>query len=124
MMYEDEIRERLTRLAVEVLEICDLLDSQPRGKEYVDKILRTGTAWVPHYAEAVVAESDMELVLKLGLVVRDVAATLACLKEIEKVGLLYPETLWHIQDECRALSRVISDRRKRSLENMVRTAGR
>jgi four helix bundle protein len=66
----DDIEERLVSFAVQVLELCERLPKSPAGTHLSGQLLRSGTAGAPNYAEARAAESAVDFIHKLGIVLK------------------------------------------------------
>jgi four helix bundle protein len=102
----DDIQERLVRLAVDVVRICDNLPSSSGGGQIASQLLRSGTAPAPNYAEARGAESDKDFIHKLKVVLKELNECLVWLAMIQEGQLLSGANLTKVQEECTALCRI------------------
>ena len=64
----DDIEARLVGFAVGVLALCERLPKASEGTNIANQLLRSGTAGAPNYAEARAAESAVDFIHKLGIV--------------------------------------------------------
>ena len=104
----DDIQERLIRLAVALVRICDQLPETRTGGHVASQLLRSGTSPAPNYAEARGAESDKDFIHKLGIVLKELNESLVWLNIIERSAMLPQEDLTpqgrmhhDVQNHCR-----------------------
>ena len=72
----DELEERLIDFAVRIIKLSASLPKTPAGKHIAGQILRSGTSPAPNYGEARGAESHADFVHKLGVVLKELSASL------------------------------------------------
>ena len=104
----DDLQERLVRMAVALVRICDQLPETLAGKHIASQLLRSGTSPAPNYAEARGAESDKDFMHKLKIVLKELNECLVWLAVIEEAESLQPKTLLQVREECTALCRIIA----------------
>lgn len=102
----DDIQERLVRLAVQLVRICDKIPETRTGGHIASQLLRSGTSPAPNYAEARGAESDKDFVHKLKVVLKELNESLVWLSIIREGEMLEPEELQKADEECTALCRI------------------
>ena len=116
----DDIEERLVRMAVHVLEICDDLPGSAAGSHISDQLLRSGTAGAANYAEARAAESPADFVHKLGVVLKELNESRVWLELILERRLLDPERVRSVFEECVVLSKITAASRRTAALNAGR----
>jgi four helix bundle protein len=104
----DDIQERLVRLAVALVQICDRLPETRAGGHIASQLLRSGTSPAPNYAEARGAESDRDFVHKLKVVLKELNESLVWLSVIQEGNLLQHDSLSAVREECTVLCRIIA----------------
>jgi len=104
----DDIQERLIRLAVALVRICDQLPETRTGGHVASQLLRSGTSPAPNYAEARGAESDKDFIHKLGIVLKELNESHVWLNIIERSAMLPQEDLTHLREECTTMCRIIA----------------
>ncbi len=102
----DDIQQRLVRLAVMLVHICDKLPDTRTGGHIALQLLRSGTSAAPNYAEARGAESDKDFVHKLKIVLKELNESLVRLCLVKEAGLLKGDELLQATNECTALCRI------------------
>ncbi len=102
----DDIQERLVRLAVTLIKICDRLPETRAGGHIASQLLRSGTSPAPNYAEARGAESDRDFVHKLKVVLKELNESLVWLSVIDEGDLLPDASLDKVKEECTVLCRI------------------
>jgi four helix bundle protein len=104
----DDLQERLVRLAVAIVKICDQLPETRAGGHIASQLLRSGTSPAPNYAEARGAESDKDFVHKLKVVLKELNESLVWLAVIQEGGLLPKDTIDQAREESTVLCRIIA----------------
>jgi four helix bundle protein len=102
----DDIQERLVRLAVDLVKICDQLPETRAAVHIASQLLRSGTSPAPNYAEARGAESDKDFVHKLKVVLKELNESLVWLAIIQEGEMLPKGTVDRVREECTALCRI------------------
>jgi len=102
----DDIQERLVRLAVSLVRICDKLPNTKSGGHIASQLLRSGTSPAPNYAEARGAESDKDFVHKLKVVLKELNECLVWLTIIRQGELCVDESIRKVEEECTVLCRI------------------
>jgi four helix bundle protein len=116
----DDIEARLVGFAVGVLALCERLPKTVEGTHIANQLLRSGTAGAPNYAEARAAESAVDFIHKLGIVLKELNESRVWLEMILKRQLVAPTELGPVLEECVALSRIIAVSRRTAAENAGR----
>ena len=116
----DDIEERLVSFAVRVLTICERLPKSGEGAHIANQLLRSGTAGAPNYAEARAAESAMDFIHKLGIVLKELNESRVWLDMILKRGLYDAQQSRFAHEECVILSKIIAASRRTAAENAGR----
>ena len=70
-MTPEELRERTTAFAVEVVKFCCLLRRQPEARHIADQLIDSATSAASNYRSACRARSHREFVSKLGIAVEE-----------------------------------------------------
>lgn len=104
----DDIQERLVRLAVTLIQICDRLPETRAAGHIASQLLRSGTSPAPNYAEARGAESDKDFVHKLKVVLKELNESLVWLSVIQEGNLLRQDSLNAVREECTVLCRILA----------------
>jgi four helix bundle protein len=102
----DDIQERLVRLAVALVRICNQLPETRAGIHVASQLLRSGTSPAPNYAEARGAESDKDVMHKLKIVLKELNESLVWLSVIREGQLLDTSILRPVEEECTVLCRI------------------
>lgn len=113
----EELQNRLTDLAVGVMDLCDQLPKSFAGRHLSEQFFRSGTASAANYAEARGAESRSDFIHKLGVVRKELNESLVWLRMIERRAMGPPDGVAHLRSECDELCRIISASRKTAEDN-------
>jgi four helix bundle protein len=116
----DDIQERLVAFAVQILELCEALPMNPAGTHIAGQLLRSGTAGASNYAEARAAESAVDFIHKLGIVLKELNESRVWLEMVLKRQLIEETTARAVYQECVALSKIIAASRRTAAENAGR----
>jgi len=104
----DDTQERLVRVAVSIVRICDRLPDTKPGVHFASQLMRSGTSAAANYAEARGAESDKDFVHKLKVVLKELNECLVWLAIIREGDLLVSTGLRDVEEECTVLCRIIA----------------
>ena len=104
----DDIQERLVRLAVDIVLLCDQLPKRSSAAHITEQLLCSGTSPAPNYAEARGAESDRDFIHKLGVVLKELNETGVWMQILIRTSMVPPGQVKPIQDECTSLCRIIA----------------
>ncbi len=104
----DDLQERFVKLAAAVIQLTRKLPKDDGGKHLGGQILRSGTSPAPNYAEARGAESDKDVVHKLGIVLKELNETVVWLQVGACSNICTEEAVAGILEECRVLARIIA----------------
>jgi four helix bundle protein len=91
MVKGDDIKDRLLRPGVRVMDLCDDLPVTNAGKHIAGQKLRSETSAAPNYAEARGAESASDFVHKLGVVLKELNETEIWLEMLRIRGMLHDD---------------------------------
>lgn len=116
----DDIEARLVGFAVRVLDLCERLPKNPAGTHIAGQLLRSGTAGAPNYAEARAAESAVDFIHKLGIVLKELNESRVWLGIIKQRGLSEVSEVAAVLEECVALSKILAVSRRTAAENAGR----
>jgi four helix bundle protein len=116
----DDIEARLVGFAVSVLEVCERLPKSPEGSHVAGQLLRSGTSGAPNYAESRAAESAVDFIHKLGIVLKELNESRVWLEMILKRQLVVPKEVQPVLEECVALSKIIAASRRTAAANAGR----
>jgi four helix bundle protein len=119
----DYMQERLVRLAVSMVHICDRLPETKSGGHIASQLLRSGTSPAPNYAEARGAESDRDFVHKLRVVLKELNETEVWLQIIVRTGIVSPDAIRATREECTSLARIIGASIRTMKERGVASSG-
>jgi four helix bundle protein len=113
----DDIEARLVAFAVEILRLCDRLPKNPTGAHISGQLLRSGTSGASNYAEARAAESPVDFIHKLGIVLKELNESRVWLQMVDQQKLADESTVRHALEECVALSKIIAVSRRTAATN-------
>lgn len=82
-----DINERLIEFAVNVIAICESVNSSRAGSHMVGQLLRSGTSPALNYGEAQSAESRSDFIHKLKIAVKELRESYNSLRIMEKANL-------------------------------------
>ena len=103
----DRLQERLIAFAVTIVDLSAQLPRTPHGWHISNQILRSGTATAANYGEARAAESRLDFIHKLRIVLKELNETAVWLQVIGRSSLARPERVAPIVAENQELCRII-----------------
>jgi four helix bundle protein len=97
----------------------------PAGSHISGQRLRSGTSRAPNYAEARAAESAVDFIHILGLVLKELNESRVWIEMIQQRELVAPGKVQPVLEECVALSKIIAASRRTAAQNAgkMRKAG-
>jgi four helix bundle protein len=103
------ISDRLLNFAIEVIKIIEKLRRSLVGRQIAGQLLRSSTSAGANYEEASGAESRLDFVHKLQIVLKELRESIYWLRLIAKSGLLpdYNEKLMDLIREGNELAKII-----------------
>lgn len=104
----DDVRERLVRFAVQVMDLCDDLPSTSAGSHLSGQLLRSATSAAPNYAEARGAESSRDFLHKLRIALKELNESEVWLDMILRRKMADEERVSRIRQECNELCRILA----------------
>ncbi len=99
----DDLAERLTAFAVNIIAITAKLPKTPAGKHIAYQLLKSGTSPGANYEEARGAESRADFIHKMGIVLKELKESRYWLRLIKSAKLLTGKLLEDTTDECEQL---------------------
>lgn len=104
----NELEERLIDFAVRIVKLSANLPRTPAGKHIAGQIMRSGTSPAPNYGEARGAESHVDFVHKLRIVLKELNETSIWLRVIKRSQMQKEELLVEIIGENTELCRIFT----------------
>jgi four helix bundle protein len=115
-----DLEERLVDFSCRIIEIVEKLPNTRAGNYIAGQLIRCGLAPALLYGEAQSAESRMDFIHKMKIVLKELKETRVCLKIISKSVMIKPvERLKDIKSENEQLISIIAksiDTAKKNLE--------
>jgi four helix bundle protein len=104
-MDKHELQERMTRLAVRIVKMVDVMPSTVAGLAIAKQIIRSGTSPSANYRAACLAKSDRDFVNKLKMVEEELDETCHWIEIIMRSGLMPTARMEPLhQESCELLS--------------------
>jgi four helix bundle protein len=103
----DRLQERLIAFAVTIVELSAQMPRTPHGRHISNQILRSGTATAANYGEARAAESRVDFIHNLRIVLKELNETGVWLQVITRSSLARSERIAPIVAENQELCRII-----------------
>lgn len=100
--------ERLLNFAVRIIKLVNALPKTAVGKHIGGQLLRSGTSPGSNYEEACGAESRLDFIHKLGIVLKELKETRFWLRVIHRTRILAPQQIEPIIQECEELCAIIA----------------
>jgi four helix bundle protein len=104
----DQFEERLLEFAARIIRLAGRLSKNFQGRHVANRILRSGTAGAPNYAEARGAESRPDFIHKMRIVQKELNETAVWIRIMAKSSLISPDLLVDILAENKELCRMAS----------------
>jgi four helix bundle protein len=115
-----DLEERLVEFSCRIIEVVEALPNTKAGNYIAGQLIRCGLAPALLYGEAQSAESRMDFIHKMKIVLKELKETRVCLKIISKSAMIKPlERLNDIKSENEQLISIIAksiDTAKKNLE--------
>ena len=116
-----DLEDRLVEFACRIIVIVETLPKTRAGNYVAGQLIRCGLAPALLYGEAQSAESRMDFVHKMKIVLKELKETRVCIKIIDKASMIKPvERLKNIKSENEQLIAIIAksiDTAKKNLES-------
>ena len=103
-----ELESRIISFAAQIVTVSAKLPRTPQGRHICRQILRSGTATAANYGEARGAESRLDFIHKLGIVLKELNETVIWLELIARSSILPPAETAPLIAENRELARIIT----------------
>ena len=104
----DDIQERLTDFAVNIIQLSAELSKSSAEKHIAKQILRSGTSPAPNYAEARSAESSNDFIHKLKVALKELNETKVWLQIIFRSKMISANEYSDLLNECNELCKIIN----------------
>ena|SRR5674476_737633 len=115
-----DLEDRLVEFSCRIIELVDNIPNTRAGNYIAGQLIRCGLAPALLYGEAQSAESRMDFIHKMKIVLKELKETRVCLKIISKSAMIKPvERLKDIKSENEQLISIIAksiDTAKKNLE--------
>jgi len=108
----DDIQERLVKLAVAVMHLCDEVPKSTTTSPIAAQLARSAAAASANYAEARGAESKNDFIHKLGITYKELNETENWLRLLLEGKVLAEQRIRPIYEECKVLCRIIAASRR------------
>lgn len=104
----NNLAERLLNFAVRIIKLVNALPKTAVGRHIGGQLLRSGTSPGSNYEEACGAESRLDFIHKLGIVLKELKETRFWLRVIHRTRILAPQQIEPIIQECEELCAIIA----------------
>ncbi|MBC9795922.1 four helix bundle protein [Sinomicrobium weinanense] len=111
--YKIEIRERLKKFALNILDLSGKISLTPRGKAINYQVVKSGTSMYVNYRATLRSRSKKEFYCKLSIVVEGTDETEAWLGLLMASGILKEEFITELHKECEEHLKILGSMRKR-----------
>jgi four helix bundle protein len=112
----DDIQERLVKLAVAVMHLCDEVPKSPTTSPIVGQLVRSSAAASANYADARGAESKVDFIHKLGITFKELNESENWLRLLLEGEVLPAQRIHSIHEDCKVLCRIIAASRRTARE--------
>ena len=102
-MDKQELQERMTTLAVRIINMVDALPSTLGAQAIARQVVRSGTSPSANYRAACIAKSDKDFLNKLKMVEEELDETCHWLDLIMRCQMLKPARIEPLYQECKEL---------------------
>lgn len=104
-----DLEERLVDFACRIIEVVEALSKTRAGNYVAGQLIRCGVAPALLYGEAQSAESRMDFVHKMKIIIKELKETRVCIKIISKSLMIKPvERLNNIKSENEQLIAIVA----------------
>jgi len=107
-MNKDELRERMTVLAVRIVKMVDAMPSTVAGQAIARQIIRSGTSPSANYRAACLAKSDRDFLNKLKMVEEELDETCHWLEIIMRSEVIKEPRLKPLHQEASELLNIVA----------------
>ncbi|MBS4097724.1 MAG: four helix bundle protein [Sulfuricella sp.] len=116
---EEDLRQRTKQFALRILRLFAALPKHVSAQVLGKQLLRSGTSIGANYREAYRARSKAEFIAKVGICLGEAEETSYWLELLAEGGIIAPEKLGELADECDQLIAIfvtILNRAKQKVE--------
>ncbi len=117
-MNRDEMRRRTKDFALRIIRLCGALPNNRVGDVVARQILKAGTSIGANYREALRASSQRQFISIAEIAVREADETNYWLELIQDAGLVIPQLLKDLADECDQLTAILTATIKTAKSNL------
>lgn len=117
-MTSEELRERITTWAVEVVEFCRPAREQSDARQLVNQLTNAATSAAINYRAACRARSRREFVAKLSIAVEEADETVGWLQILTRTRLVSSAAAAPLLEEARQLVAILAASRKTAARNL------
>lgn len=115
-----DLEDRLVDFSCKIVDVVEMLPNTKASNYIAGQLIRCGMAPALLYGEAQSAESRMDFVHKMKIVLKELKETRVCLKIINKTELIKPnENLNHVKSETEQLISIIAKSIETAKKNIV-----
>lgn len=111
-MTPDELKARMKKFALRVLNLAEKLPRGVKGRVLSDQIARAGTSVAANYRAACKARSKAEFIAKLGIAEEEADEVQFWLEIISEAELVGADRLRELQQEAREITAILAASRK------------
>jgi four helix bundle protein len=104
----NDLSSRLLDFTVEVIKVVNALPKTVPGRHIAKQMTRAGTSCGANYEEACGAESRLDFIHKMGIVLKELKETRYWLQLIRRTELLTPKRTEPVMNECEQLCAIIA----------------
>lgn len=112
--YKIEIRERIMKFALKILDFSELLPRTERGRIINHQLTRSGTSMYANYRAALRGRSKAEFFSKLSVAVEEADETEMWLELTVTSGIINDQLAKELHSESLELLKLLASMRKRS----------
>jgi four helix bundle protein len=118
-----DLEDRLVEFSEKVIEVVEALPNTRAGNYVAGQLIRCGIAPALLYGEAQAAESRMDFIHKIKIVLKELKETRICLKLIGKISMIkHIERLVEIKSENAELVSIIAKSIETAKKNLNKTS--
>jgi four helix bundle protein len=119
----DDIQERLVKLAVAGMHLCDEVPKSLITSPIAGQLARSASAASANYAEARGAESRSDFVHKLGITYKEMNESENWLRLLTESMTLPEQRIHSVLEECKSLCRIVAASRQTARQRGMNRSG-
>ncbi len=117
-----DLEDRLITYSVDLLKITESFPKSYAGNHLAGQLIRSGTAPALNYGEAQAAESRNDFIHKMKIALKELRETNNCLRIVNKLSWLGPESLVPQIKECNELVSIFVKSIQTAEKNRLQTS--